>query len=111
MARKLRVEYLGAIYHVMNRDDRREPIFQDEADRRRFIETLGEVCAKTGWLHAALDFKLQIADRRFPPAALTPAVATDGPSCLGICSPGATSRCSWTVRAAVISSAFAITIT
>jgi len=27
MARKLRVEYSGAIYHVMSRGDRREPIF------------------------------------------------------------------------------------
>lgn len=53
MARKLRVEYPGAIYHVMNRGDRREPIFNDEADRRRFVETLGEACAKTGWqVHA-----------------------------------------------------------
>ena len=45
MARKLRVEYPGAIYHVMNRGDCREPIFQDEADRQRFVETLGEACA------------------------------------------------------------------
>jgi len=53
MARKLRVEYPGAIYHVMNRGDRREPIFKDEADRERFVETLGEACAKTGWqVHA-----------------------------------------------------------
>src|SRR6266516_379865 len=53
MARKLRVEYPGAIYHVMNRGDRREPIFRDDADRRRFLETLGEVCAKTDWqVHA-----------------------------------------------------------
>ena len=28
MARKLRVEHQGAIYYVMNRDDRREPILQ-----------------------------------------------------------------------------------
>jgi REP element-mobilizing transposase RayT len=49
MARKLRVEYAGAIYHVMNRGDRRERIFMDDADRQRFVETLGEVCAKTGW--------------------------------------------------------------
>ena len=35
MARKLRVQYPGAIYHVMNRGDRREPIFKDEADRER----------------------------------------------------------------------------
>jgi len=53
MARKLRVEYEGAIYHVMNRGDRREPIFQDDQDRERFLATLGEACAKTGWqIHA-----------------------------------------------------------
>ncbi len=33
----------------MNRSDRREPIFNDEVDRQRFIETLGEPCAETGW--------------------------------------------------------------
>ena len=48
MARKLRVEYAGAIYHVMNRGDRRERIFMDDADRQRFVETLGEARAKTG---------------------------------------------------------------
>jgi putative transposase len=47
--RKLRVEYPGAIYHVMNRGDRREPIFKDDADRRRFLDTLAEACGKTGW--------------------------------------------------------------
>ena len=53
MARKLRVEYPGAVYHVMNRGDRREPIFQDNADRKRWVETLGEACAKTAWqVHA-----------------------------------------------------------
>ncbi len=53
MARKLRVEYAGAIYHVMNRGDRRELIFMDDADRQRFVDTLGEACAKTGWqVHA-----------------------------------------------------------
>lgn len=53
MARKLRVQYPGAIYHVMNRGDRREPIFKDDQDRRRFLETLGEACDKTSWqVHA-----------------------------------------------------------
>jgi REP element-mobilizing transposase RayT len=53
MARKLRVQYPGAIYHVMNRGDRREPIFKDDIDRERFIQTLGETCAKTHWqIHA-----------------------------------------------------------
>lgn len=49
MARKLRVEYPGAIYHVMNRGDRREEIFLDDEDRQRFLTTLGESCVKTGW--------------------------------------------------------------
>ena len=53
MARKLRVEYPGAIYHVMNRGDRREAIFKDDTDRKRFMQTLGEGCQKTGWfVHA-----------------------------------------------------------
>src|SRR5947209_1649048 len=49
MARKLRVQYSGAIYHVLNRGDRREAIFKDDQDRERFLETLGEACQKTGW--------------------------------------------------------------
>ncbi len=53
MPRKLRVEYPGAIYHVMNRGDRREPIFKDDEDRKRFLATLGECCGKTDWqVHA-----------------------------------------------------------
>ena len=53
MPRKLRVEYAGALYHVMNRGDRREPIFKDDRDRQRFLETLAECCAKTDWqVHA-----------------------------------------------------------
>ena len=49
MPRQLRVEYPGAIYHLMNRGDRREPIFQDDVDRELFVRTLGQACAKTGW--------------------------------------------------------------
>jgi REP element-mobilizing transposase RayT len=53
MARKLRVQFPGAIYHVMNRGDRREPIFDDDDDRRRFLQTLAEACEKTDWqIHA-----------------------------------------------------------
>ena len=53
MARKVRVEYEGAIYHLINRGDRREEIFRDDQDRRRFLETLAEVCQKTDWeVHA-----------------------------------------------------------
>jgi len=53
MPRPLRVEFAGAIYHLMNRGDRREPIFLDDPDRRTFLATLAEACEKTGWqVHA-----------------------------------------------------------
>ena len=53
MARKLRIQYPGALYHVMNRGDRREDIFLDDHDRKAFLTTLGQACEKTGWqVHA-----------------------------------------------------------
>jgi len=51
--RALRIEYPGAIYHVLNRGDRREPIFRDDLDHKQFLTTLAEVCTKTDWeVHA-----------------------------------------------------------
>ena len=53
MPRKIRVEYPGAIYHVMSRGDRREDIFHDDVDRQEFLKTLAEACQKTGFqVHA-----------------------------------------------------------
>ena len=53
MPRQPRIEYEGAIYHVLSRGDRREPIVHGDEDRRLFVETLGETCAKTDWqVHA-----------------------------------------------------------
>jgi putative transposase len=53
MPRQLRIQYEGAIYHLMNRGDRREEIFRDDVDRKSFLQTLGTACAKTGWqVHA-----------------------------------------------------------
>jgi putative transposase len=53
MPRKLRIQYPGAIYHVMNRGDHQEPIFHDDKDRETFLLTLEEGCEKTGWqVHA-----------------------------------------------------------
>jgi putative transposase len=49
MARKVRIQYPGAIYHVMNRGDRREAIFEDDEDRERLLQTLAQDCQKTGW--------------------------------------------------------------
>jgi REP element-mobilizing transposase RayT len=53
MPRKPRVEYEGAIYHVMSRGNRKKPIFLDDQDCKKFLCTLSEVCSRTGWqIHA-----------------------------------------------------------
>ena len=53
MARQIRIEFPGAIYHVMARGDRREPIVKDDEDRDTFVRTLGEGCGRSGFrVHA-----------------------------------------------------------
>ena len=53
MPRQMRVQYSGAMYHVMSRGDQREDIFLDDVYRHRFIKTLAEACQKTDWwVHA-----------------------------------------------------------
>jgi hypothetical protein len=48
MPRAMRVEYPGAVYRVRARGSDGQEIFQDDQDRRRFLETLGEAREKTG---------------------------------------------------------------
>ena len=50
MARKPRIEYAGAVYHVMSRGDRQNIIYRDEHDRETFLNTLSEACERQGWL-------------------------------------------------------------
>ena len=53
MARKLRIEYEGALYHVINRGNYRADIFASDGAREAFAECLWEACEKTGWrVHA-----------------------------------------------------------
>jgi len=49
MPRAPRIEFAGAIYHVMNRGDHLEAIFKDDKDREVFLETLEEACVSSGW--------------------------------------------------------------
>jgi putative transposase len=50
MARKVRIQYPGAVYHIMSRGDHYEPIFLSDDDRNMFLDTLDEVGEKTGWI-------------------------------------------------------------
>lgn len=43
MARPLRIEYPGALYHVMNRGDGCELIVRDDDDRKLFLSVLTTV--------------------------------------------------------------------
>jgi putative transposase len=42
MARPLRIEFPGAVYHVTSRGDRREPIFDDDQDRHAFLNVIAQ---------------------------------------------------------------------
>jgi REP element-mobilizing transposase RayT len=50
MSRPIRIEFSGALYHVTSRGDRRESIYEDDADRAHFLEVLGQVVADFNWI-------------------------------------------------------------
>src|SRR5271163_1188229 len=48
MARPLRVEFAGALYHVTARGNERRPVYRDDEDRRMFLATLGQASEEFG---------------------------------------------------------------
>lgn len=53
MARKPRIQFEGAIYHVMNRGNYRRDLFETAGAAQAFEQCLFEACAQAGWrLHA-----------------------------------------------------------
>ena len=50
MARPLRINYEGAVYHITLRGDGREDIYLSDDDRRMFLWVLGEVVEKYSWV-------------------------------------------------------------
>jgi putative transposase len=49
MARPLRLEFPGALYHLTARGNARQTIFQDDTDRQTFLDILGRVIERYGW--------------------------------------------------------------
>ncbi len=49
MPRPIRLEFPGAVYHIMSRGDRRRDIFADDVDRRSFLDTLAKEVAQQRW--------------------------------------------------------------
>jgi putative transposase len=50
MARPLRLEFPGALYHITARGDRKEPIFLDDSDRLLFIDFLAKEVRQQRWI-------------------------------------------------------------
>src|SRR5258708_1171782 len=49
MARPVRIEYPGAVYHVTSRGNERKAIFRTDADRETFLAFLGKVVHRFAW--------------------------------------------------------------
>jgi len=49
MARPLRIEYAGALYHVTSRGDRREDIYHNDEDRLVWLGVFSQVCSRFNW--------------------------------------------------------------
>jgi len=49
MARPIRIEFAGALYHITSRGDDRQDVFRDDQDRRVFLEILNEADRRFKW--------------------------------------------------------------
>ena len=50
MARPLRIEFEGALYHVTSRGNARQDIFLDDEDRDDFLKSFDRISERFGWL-------------------------------------------------------------
>lgn len=53
MARRLRIQFSGAIYHVINRGNLQHDVFVTDGAQKAFVHALDEACVHFGWrIHA-----------------------------------------------------------
>ena len=50
MARPIRLEFPGELYHIASRGDRRDDIYEIDADRKSFQSLFENVCADNNWV-------------------------------------------------------------
>jgi REP element-mobilizing transposase RayT len=50
VARPLRIQFDGALYHVTSRGKERKAIFRDDRDRKLFLDTLGRLNERLHWI-------------------------------------------------------------
>jgi len=50
MASLLRIEFAGALYHIISRGNKKADIYLDDDDREGFLVTLNEVYTRFNWV-------------------------------------------------------------
>ncbi|MCH7882692.1 MAG: hypothetical protein IIB69_14240 [Proteobacteria bacterium] len=55
MARPIRIEFAGALYHVNSRGDRREDIYLIDEERLDWLDVLAQTCQRFNWVVHAYD--------------------------------------------------------
>ena len=50
MARPLRIEYAGAVYHITSRGNEKKAVFKSDQDRINFLNTLQHVNSRYNWI-------------------------------------------------------------
>jgi len=50
MARPLRIEYPGALYHITSRGNAGEKVFLNDEDREGFLKVLSQAIGRFNWL-------------------------------------------------------------
>ena len=77
MPRKLRLEFPGACYHVINRGNYKAPLFRSAKTKQAFLRCLDEACQKTRWrVHAWC-----LMSTHFHLAITTPEIGKKGSCC------------------------------
>jgi putative transposase len=54
MARPIRIEFSGALYHVTSRGNRQEDIYEDDTDRSVFLSVLEKKYSTHNWTYYAI---------------------------------------------------------
>lgn len=50
MARPLRIEYPGAVYHITSRGNEKKAVFKDDSDRKAFLKTIAQLNKRYNWI-------------------------------------------------------------
>ena len=86
MARPLRIEFAGALYHLTARGDRREAIYDDDRDRESFLDVLGKKKGSDPFFNPSFSRSPIVVRPRLPAlASSTPSAVArrDAPSSSG----------------------------